>query len=354
MATLETTETGARLLLGDPVLVDDAAREHLGCATPAAAAQVDVVVLRQPQDSLLRVRDALQQVGLFAAERAVWIRGLRNEPEDDVDDLLDFLEQGLPPRCRLVATTPAIDQRSRLFKWFKKRDSVIDCRLERDKNGRYLESAIAAFARARMRANGVTSPHQGAVGAIVERAGTDVGILAQEIDKLCLAVPAGPEAADVRAHMRDMGEVWVFALTDALSGRQLGQAEALLDSLLRQGEHPLRLIASLATHVSLLQDARRELDRLPRGAFRLGAASLDKRTYSLLSETFRGKHRSLWRAFHLLRGAAHFREAELADLHARLLSADVGLKSGRTDAQDPLTGFLVHACSARRGNAAIP
>lgn len=351
MATHEKAETNVRLFLGDPVLVDPAARDYLFGSPPKADAEL--ITLRQPQDSLLRVREALQQIGLFAPERVVWIRNLRNEPESEVDALLELLEQGVPSPCRLVATAASLDQRSRLFKWFKKHDAVEDCRLERDGNGRYVQSAVAAFVKARMRANGVRSPDARAVAAIVERAGSEIGVLAQEIDKLCLAAGPAPDADAVRKHVRDMDEVWVFALTDALSNRDLGRAESLLDSLLRQGEHPLRLLANLATHVSQLREARRELEQLPRGAFGPAATSLDKRTQSLLSEPFRARYPSKWRAFHLLRGASRFRASELSDLHGRLLQIDVKMKSGRPNGHDLLMGFLVHACAARTRNRPV-
>ena len=49
--------------------------------------------------------------------------------------------------------------------------------------------------------------------------------LAREIDKLCLAAASGaPDENLVADQMRDLGEVWVFALTDALSARRLDRA----------------------------------------------------------------------------------------------------------------------------------
>jgi DNA polymerase-3 subunit delta len=335
----------ARLFLGDPVLVDDGARAFLADGAGATSAAVDVTVIRPPLDSLLDVRAALQQAGLFATERGVWIRGLKNEPESEIDDLLAFLEGGVPDHCRLVATTGALDQRGRLYKWFKREDAVEDCRLEKDKQGHYLESALAAFVGARLRGNGIAAPERATVQAIVERAGGDIGVLAQEIDKLCLATDGAPDRSDVVKHMRDMGEVWVFALTDALSARNLGKAESMLDALLAQGQHPLAIIAVLATHVSQLADARHELDRLEPGAFPNNATKLDKSTHSRLSEPFRSRYRSEYRAYHLLRGASRYRGRQLSDLHGRLLAIDAALKSSRGEARALLSGFLVQACA---------
>jgi len=327
--------------LGDPVLVDDAARAYVA----DVAAGAELLVLRPPGDSLTSVRPMLAQAGLFAAAQAVWIRGLRNEPQEEVDELIGLLEEGLPPANALVATAENLDQRSRLYKWFKAYDAVVDCRLEKDRSGRLLETAVAEFVAARLRANGVGAPSRKLVNSIVERSGADVGELAREIDRLCLAADDGcPDEQLVRRQMRDLGEVWVFALTDALSSRDLGTAQLLLEKLMRQGEPSLRLVAVLGTHFSQLAEAHRELDRIPRSA--LAGRGLDKRAYELLSEDFRGRFRSPYRAFFLLKGASSYSMLELASLHRRLLEIDLAMKSSNVEPADMLSGFLVQACAA--------
>lgn len=331
-----------RLLLGDPVLVDDVARDYIDEHAP----QADLLVVRPPSDSLMTIRSAFAQIGLFAPSRAVWIRGLRNEPAEEVDELLGLLEEGLPPSGVLVATAESLDQRGRLYKWYKSNDAVVDCRLEKDKSGRLLDTAVAQFVASRLRANGVASPSRAVVSAIVERAGSDVGELARELDRLCLAAEDGccPDEKLVRNQMRDLGEVWVFALTDALSGRDLGKAQLLLEQLMRQGEPALRLIAVLGTHFAQLFEAHRELRRLPPSA--LDGHGLDKRAYDLLSDDFRARYRSSFRAFFLLKGASAYRAPELLSLHRRLVRIDMALKSSRLRAEDLLSGLLVEACAA--------
>lgn len=335
-------DTPVRLYLGDPVLVDDAARAFIADRAPGA----ELLVIRPPFDSLASVRASVSQMGLFAESRAVWIRGLRNEPADEVDDLLDLLAEGLPADSLLVATADSLDQRSRLFKHFKSSKTVVDCRLGKDKAGRLFESAAAEFVGARLRANGVTSPTLKVVSAIVRRAGSEVGELAQEIDKLCLAADDGtPDAQLVDATMRDLGEVWVFALTDALSERDLGAAQSLFERLMRQGEPALRLLAVLGSHFGALSEAHRELDRLGPGA--LSGREIDAAQYKRLSPDFRARHRSSYRAFFLLKGASAYRADELHALHRRLVHIDVALKSSQSSHPDDLlSGFLVQACAA--------
>jgi DNA polymerase III delta subunit len=245
----------------------------------------------------------------------------------------------------LVATADTLDQRSRLFKWFKSNDAVSDCRLEKDRSGHLLDTAVAEFVATRLRGNGVKAPKRAVVNAISRRAGADVGELAREIDKLCLASADGcPDEDLVVEHMRDLGEVWVFALTDALSARRLADAQLLMEQLTRQGEPALKLIAVLGTHFAQLAEAHPELHRLPPGALR--DKGLDKRAYDLLSSDFRSRFRSPYRAYHLLKGASAYRRDELLALHARLLDIDTALKSSRLAPADLLSSFLVEACAA--------
>ena len=214
----------------------------------------ELLLVRPPGDSLNLVTfggcpDRLVR----CIQRGFGSAGCANDPQEEVDSLLELFEEGLPPGNVLVATADTLDQRSRLFKWFKANDAVTDCRLEKDRSGHLLDTAVAEFVAARLRGNGVKSPKRNLVNAITERAGADIGELAREIDKLCLAAVSGaPDENLVADQMRDLGEVWVFALTDALSARRLDRAQLLLEQLMRQGEPALKLIAVLGTHFAQL------------------------------------------------------------------------------------------------------
>ncbi|MGH7789938.1 MAG: hypothetical protein ACRERC_23930, partial [Candidatus Binatia bacterium] len=87
-----------------------------------------------------------------------------------------------------------------------------------------------------------------------QRAGTNLGPLASELEKLCLYVGDAPtvEEADVRASLRDLAESWIFDFTKALAQRQAAAAVAQLRALFAQGEHPLRLLAVIARELRLL------------------------------------------------------------------------------------------------------
>src|SRR5262249_38523001 len=107
---------------------------------------------------------------------------------------------------------------------------------------------------------------------IARRAGADTGMLASELEKLCVYVGerASIESADVRAVFRDMGEAWIFDFTGARAARRLGDALPLLRGLSEQGEPPLRLLAMISREIRLLLLARECLEGPLAGIWRGG------------------------------------------------------------------------------------
>jgi len=63
----------------------------------------------------------------------------------------------------------------------------------------------------------------------------------------------------VEAIVADRGEGWIFDLTRAIGDRDAGAALAQLARLLAQGEHPLKILATVATEIRRLLAARQFL-----------------------------------------------------------------------------------------------
>jgi DNA polymerase-3 subunit delta len=290
---------------------------------------------------------------MFSTGRAVWIRGFAGD-SDDAEQLLALLSGGIPPECTLVLSGASIDQRSRLYKWFVANGAVEDLTIGLDKRGRLRDEDLEAFIRKRVEALGAGPAAPDVVTSIRDRAGTDVGDLAQEIEKLCLAC-AGRSITvrDVRAHVRDQAEAWVFDLTNALSDRRLDRATLLVSSLLGQGEPPLRMVAVLANHVAELIEAARVGSAVPAVALRHpGAFARDY--FPKLPVEVRTHFKSGFRAYYIFRGAAAFRLDELRKLHTALVGADLALKSSQVSPQHLLVQIVEQACTHRARDAYVP
>lgn len=336
------------LILGEPEVADARAREILAASLAPERQDLDLDVIRAGQDPLERVEPALSQVGMFGDERAVWVRGLGAEAEAETERLLKFLTTGLSASAILVVTAVRVDQRSRLFKWFTANANVEDLGVEMDKRGRMQEEDVDRFIRDRIAATGLPVPAASVVALIRGRSGADLGSLARELEKLCLACAAkgAVTAVDVRTHVRDQAEAWVFDLTNAISERHLGRAGTLLSQLLRQGEPPLRLVAVLAGHVADLIEAARALPAVPAAALR-NSGAFARDYFPKLPPEVRNRFRSGIRAYYVFQGASAYRLDELRSIHRSLVDADLALKSSRLAPEHLLTQIVQRACGSR-------
>jgi DNA polymerase III delta subunit len=278
--------------------------------------------------------------------------------QDDSGALLEFLNAGMPRHAVLVFTVSAADARKRLYKRLCEVGEVVDLSVGRERSGSLSRETVDDVALRITRACGkrlTPEAHQ----LIVRRAGTDMGMLASELEKLCLYVGERQTVGedDVRAVFRDMAESWIFDFTGALASRQLARALPLVRGLTEQGEPPLRLLAMIAREVRLLLVARECLDQTLRGKWRRDLPfnvfqsrllpHLDTETL----EAFGKAHPFvLYRRF---QDAARIDGRALRAALIKLSDLDDRLKSSRTDPALLLEAFVIDWCagmdSANRG-----
>lgn len=175
--------------------------------------------------------------------------------------LVDLLDEGLPEWAFILLTAVQVDRRTRLYKRFEEIGAVLNVGLERDRSGKISRESLLEFINQRLRQSGKTIEPQ-AREMVVARAGDELRGLQQELEKLVLFVGARPaiRAQDVEAIFADHGEGWIFDLTRALGDRDAAGALSQLARLLAQGEHPLRLLGTVASEVRRLLSARQLLD----------------------------------------------------------------------------------------------
>jgi DNA polymerase III subunit delta len=136
---------------------------------------------------------------------------------------------------------------------------------------------------------------------LVERGGSNLGVLDAELEKLSLH--AGPRTRIEQAHVRAMVTAarahGVDELTDRLARRDRAGAARMLRQLLAEGEPPLRLIAFLASNL------RRSLHVSELAETGLGPEQIGQRLNMpawLVSKSLgRGKAKDLTRALFVLR-----------------------------------------------------
>lgn len=172
-----------------------------------------------------------------------------------------LLDEGLPEWGFLLLTAVQVDRRMRLYKRFEEIGAALYLDLERDRSGKISRESLLDFVSQRISQSSKTVEPQ-AREMIIARAGDELRSLQQELDKLILFVGERPviRAQDVEAIFADHGEGWIFDLTRAIGDRDAAGALSQLARLLAQGEHPLRLLGTVASEIRRLLSARQLLE----------------------------------------------------------------------------------------------
>jgi DNA polymerase-3 subunit delta len=175
--------------------------------------------------------------------------------------LVSVLERGLPAWTFLLLTAVQVDRRTRLYKRFEELGAVLYLGLERDRSGKISRENLLEFVTDRLRQTG-KNLHPQARETILARAGDDLRALQQELDKLLLFVGERQSirTEDVEAIFVEQGQAWIFDLTRAIADRDANAALTQLARLLDQGEHPLKILATITAEVRHLLSARQLLE----------------------------------------------------------------------------------------------
>jgi DNA polymerase-3 subunit delta len=207
----------------------------------------------QEPDALAAALDDLGTPSLFGGPQVLVVRhaeALGTEDQARVLELLPTLGAG----GTLVLVTRGADQRNRLLAACLRAGAGFGFPpLE----ARALQPWVVRLAR-----EGGRQIAPAAAQELIERSGTDLGVLAGEIEKLGLHAGPGTriELAHVRAVVATVRGHGVEELTDRLARRELPGAARVLRQLLAEGEPPIRLVAFLganlrrALHVAELEE----------------------------------------------------------------------------------------------------
>lgn len=205
-----------------------------------------------------RLHEAVEIVvtpDLFARATRLVVRRVEQVDDSEQELLLGGLAQVRAP-AQIVLVGGAIDLRRRLFAYCHREGGALGFAALGDR--RELQEWVGKLARERARE--MTS---GAVDALVDRVGSDLGAIAAEIEKLDLARPPGERLlpAHVDASVASTRELEVAELTDHLARRDPAAALRCLRQLLADGEAAPRILAFVAAnlrralHVAELREA---------------------------------------------------------------------------------------------------
>ena len=200
------------------------------------------------------VREELEGLIAFCRSRGMELSQRRG---GEGHRLMEFMEQGLPPWGVLLITASHVDRRTRLYRRFEEKGAALDLSLKRERSGRISREILAQFLDRRLKEAGKRIEAQ-AREIILLRAGEELWAVHQELEKLLLYVGEEPwiRAKDVEEVFLDQGEAWVFDLTKSIVERDSIGALGHLARLLSQGDHPLKLLGTIASEARRLLAAR--------------------------------------------------------------------------------------------------
>lgn len=263
--------------------------------------------------------------------------------------LFELLDQGLPEWDFLLLTALQVDRRSRLYKRLDELGAALYVGPERDRYGKMSRESLLEFINQHLKQAGKTLEPR-AREMILMRSGDNLRTLDQELEKLFLYTSERPTISgqDVDAVFVDQGEGWIFDLTRAVGERNPVAALSHLARLIDQGEHPLRLLATLAGEIRKLLAARQLIEGELRAVWKRGM-SYPQFQQRVLPQGAPVLTRNPYADYMCFERADRFSVSELRTHMEGIFDTDLRLKSSGCDPRLVMERLLLGMCLRPRG-----
>lgn len=186
------------------------------------------------------VRDELLTVSMFGDRRVVLVEAADDFVSENRTALEKYLEKP-SKKSLLVLDIGSFPKTTKLFKAVDKLGLLIECtELQGAELTRWIQAAVKErFGKQITRDAAMLLP---------ELAGTHLGLLEQELEKLAAYTGERPQidSEDVRKVVGGWKAETTWVMLDALRDGNLGFALTNLDKLLTSGEHPIKLLGGIA------------------------------------------------------------------------------------------------------------
>ncbi len=221
---------------------------------PPEARDFNLTLLDGRAASSADILDAASTLPVFSPRRLVVVRDAQQLSAAELDALLPYLKDPAPETV-LVFTADKIDGRRKFFQDFKKGGALVEFK------GIY-DNQLPGFVKEQAAAAG-RALTEDALALFCRRVGTNLQEVHGELVKLFtfLGEKSLADVADVAAIVSDTRAESIFDLTNAVGGRQAGEALRLLHRMLEEGAVPLVILTMLVRHFRQIWKARELLDQ---------------------------------------------------------------------------------------------
>lgn len=284
-----------------------------------------------------RLLETLRTPPMFADTQYIWIRNFgyfaelsgAYKEKGPAGVLAEMLASPLPEEQTIILNGPGLDQRKSWVKALKTAGASIEICA----SGKSGDRNFAENRKVRIRdwcRDAGKSIEPGAVQYIEETVGSDPGLLYQEVAKVITYAGLEPEITleDCRVICSRTPETAGWNFTGALVARNTRAALVELDTLLRQGDAAMRVLAMVSGEFQgmiKLREAMKELN----------VTRVNPRTFDNIPQDVREKFPENmllkmhpYRAFKMCESAAKFTDRELADALHAILIANRAMVSG--------------------------
>lgn len=198
--------------------------------------------------------EVAQTLPMFADRRLVLVKKGDGLSAAALDILSAYVQDPSPSTC-LIVQGVKIDQRKKFFVEFKKKGELVEYK-------RPYENQLGAFIKEEAETYG-KRVDAAATEFLVFLVGNNLQELAAQLEKVATFVGERGtiRVEDVREMVSDTRVDSVFELANSLGDKELGKALRNLNTIMRDGEAPLMILAMITRHFRQLWKVRELLDK---------------------------------------------------------------------------------------------
>lgn len=189
------------------------------------------------------IAEAAQVLPFFAERRLLVVEDSSFFSKSS--DMTDYIET-FPETTYVIFVEREVDKRNRLYKWLNKNGCVTECVPQQEK---MLKQWITGYLKKEGKA--ISVPH---IELLLERIGTNMEMLANELDKLVSYVGEKTvvEGEDIQAVCHGLAVSKIFDMIDAVATKQQEKALSLYEDLLANKEAPMSILYLFSRHINIL------------------------------------------------------------------------------------------------------
>lgn len=215
-----------------------------------------------PLLSALRTPPFLVPRKIVYLRNFIWFDAL-SDKTPAADALMEFLTSPLPEELDCILEVAELDQRSSAAKALKKAVAVWEIYAAAKSSDRDYESSRRGVMNEILQSAGKTIAGN-AAQYLLEVVGGDSGNWRNELEKLVVSVGDAEKITlpDAMSVISRTPEAVSWALNSAITGGDREGALTLLDQMLRQNEHPIRLAAMISNEYQRLVQTKLSMKKL--------------------------------------------------------------------------------------------